>query len=1151
MIGHRLALRLAGLSSIAAMAALTTISAQQLEPNRGGAIDLSSRDSRIALQRIKPAAGYEVNLFASEEQFPELGKPLAMTFDARGRLWVLTSPTYPHLLPGKTPTDKLVILEDANEDGRADKLTVFADNLYVPMGFALGDGGAYVSQQPNLMFLRDTNGDDRADERRVILHGFGTEDSHHALHAFTWGPGGNLYFQEGTFLHSQVETPYGPVRVENAAVFEYDPKTERLGVFASYPYANPWGHVFDHWGQNFISDASNGNNHYGTAYSGHVDYPRKQPTIKEWTLTKVRPTSGIEFVRSRHFPDEAQGNFLINNVIGFHGTKQYRVVEDGSGFVGIEVEPLLQSSDSNFRPVALEFGPDGALYVVDWFNPLIGHMQYSIRDPGRDTIHGRVWRVTAKGRPLLQRPRIAGEPIEKQLDLLKAYEDRTRYLARLALREQPTEKVTAALRTWVGALDPADPQVEHHLLEALWVYQHHGVVERDLLLRLLSAKEFRARAAAVRVLHHWFARIGDGIDLLAPMTGDPAPRVRLEAVRALSFVPTVKATDAALRLLQQPTDYYLQYALDSAIATLEPVWKPAFTAGQPIAADNPDGLAYLLARLKPVDLTALPRSEPVYHELLRRADVDAKYRQEALAGLAKSSGRSVLQELVAAIDRVDGIPGGRAASGDLVRLLFSPAVGSLDAARADLQRLATSGRTDVVRQGGWAAIMTADGSVERAWTQASASARGRIDLLDSIPMVASAELRRALYPHVSALLAGDSASSMTPVVPVLGRYVRVILPGRDRTLGLAEVEITSGGQNAARGATATQSSVIPGGDFGGSADRAIDGRSDRSKAGAQVAFTTEELDPWWEVDLGAEKPVDTLIVQPYLVDGESEDATLHVSVLNGVRETVFAADGLALGVPRHAIRVGGDLSAAVNAAAMSALPHLPGHDAESFGLLAAAVRSGSNRTAAIDALRKIPPDRWPASDLAPLADSLVAYARQVPTADRTGDEFRHVVAFGRELAARMPPAEASAVTSAIDTLTVRTIRIQALLAQMKFDVDQFAVAPGEEIEIVFVNADEMPHNLLITAPGKLEDVSLKAEAMASKPDGFQRHFVPDTPDVLHHTKLINHQEIARLRFTAPTAKGRYPYVCTFPGHWRTMNGVMEVATPPSTSQAAR
>ena len=281
------------------------------EPNLGGDVDLASQDPAVALTRLKPADGYEVSLFASEREFPELANPLAMTFDTRGRLWVLTSPTYPHVGPDETPNDKLIILEDGNGDGRADKVKVFADRLYIPTGFALGDGGVYISQQPNLMFLQDTNGDDRADVRRVILHGFGTEDSHHSIHAYTWGPDGALYFQEGTFLHSQVETPYGPVRVDYASVFRYEPRTEKLSVFVTYPFANPWGHVIDGWGQNFVSDASNGYNYWGTAFSGHVDYPNKQKPMREWTLTRVRPTAGSEFVRSRHFPDVRAGQLPV------------------------------------------------------------------------------------------------------------------------------------------------------------------------------------------------------------------------------------------------------------------------------------------------------------------------------------------------------------------------------------------------------------------------------------------------------------------------------------------------------------------------------------------------------------------------------------------------------------------------------------------------------------------------------------------------------------------------------------------------------------------------------------------------------------------------------------------------------------------------
>ena len=1123
---------------LVAVTVSTSLSAQ--EPNRGGAIDLSARDVRVAQQRIRTAPGYEVNLFASEQEFPEIAKPVAMTFDARGRLWVLTSPTYPHLLPGKKPTDKLVILEDTNADGRADKSTVFVDDLYQPMGFELGDGGVYVSQQPTLMFLRDTDGDDKADERRVILHGFGTEDSHHSIHAFQWGPGGDLYFQEGTFHHTQVETPHGPVRVNYAAVFRYVPKTEKLEVFVSYPFANPWGHVVDTWGQHFVSDASGGSNYYGTPFSGHVDYPRKQRPMKEWTLTKVRPTGNIEFIRSRHFPDEVQGNFLINNVIGFHGTKQYRVVEDGSGFTGIEVEPLLQSSDPNFRPVAMQMGPDGALYIGDWFNPLIGHMQYSLRDPRRDVVHGRIWRVTAKGRPLLPRPKIHGASIPELLENLKAYEDRTRYWTRRELRGRLTADVVAALDRWVARLDAADPLHEHRLLEALWVYEHHDVVKDDLLKRLLAANDYRARAAAVRVLQHWSDRVAAATELMAAATNDPSLRVRLEAVRSLSYLDTVESADAALNVLKHATDYYIQYTLESTITTLEKAWKPAMTRGVPIAVGNPAGLAFLLERLSPQELTALPRSEPVFYELLSRPGVEAKFRAEALEGLSRTSGKSVFAEIIGAMDRIDGKPGSSGAARDLGTLLVARDAAVLAAGRGELERMALRGQTDTARRAAWAALVKADGGLDRAWQLSASSVRHRIDLIDGVAALDDPALHRALHPLVVSQLVQVGLQPHLSAVTVNGRYIRILLPGRERTLGLAEVDVVSNGANIAAKGAATQSSSTPGGDLGGLAVRAIDGNTDVAQAGKAASFTTREENPWWEIDLGAERQIDTLVIRPYLAEGSASKGLLHVAVLDANRRLVAAADGLSTEDTQHAVRLGGDLTPALRASSIAALPTIPGHDAESVAVLTRLVRVGTNRQDAVAALARIPQDRWPAAERAPLAEAMVEYARSMPAADRTGAEFKQAVSLGRAAAASLPPADAQRITTALDALAVRTIRVTALVAQMTFDIEHFAVAPGEEVEIVLVNADHMPHNLLVTKPGKLEDVSLKAEAMAAQPDAFQKHFIPDTPDVLHATKLINHNEIARLRFTAPAEKGKYPYVCTFPGHWRTMNGTMDV-----------
>lgn len=542
----------------------------KVETNFGGRVHITAPEEEKASFTLPE--GYAINLFASEVEFPDLEDPVAMTFDARGRMWVTTMPSYPMYLPGYPPNDKVLILDDPDGDGKANSCKVFADRLHLPIGIELGDGGAYVSQMPNLMYMKDTDGDDRADVRELILHGFDTADSHHAMHAYTWDPGGALYWQEGTFHYTQVETPYGPRRCNEAGIFRWEPRTWKFDVFVSYGFANPWGHYVDNWGQNFVADASGGANYYGTAFSGQVVYPQKHGGMKQFFPMEWRPTCGCELVSSRHFPHETQGDYLLNNNIGFQGILRYRVKEDGSGFSGTRAEPLLRSSDPNFRPVALQFGPDGALYVVDWFNPLIGHMQHSLRDPNRDHTHGRIWRITYPRRPLVERPKIAGASIAELLELLKAYEDRTRYRARRELRERPAAEVLAALKTWVESLDRTSTEYWHSMLEALWLHQSLDEVDAPLLSRLLTCPEPHARAAATRVLCYWRDRVADPLGLLRKQVNDEHPRVRLEALRALSFFEgdqVAKAQEVAVESLIHPQDDYLEYTLNETTRTLD------------------------------------------------------------------------------------------------------------------------------------------------------------------------------------------------------------------------------------------------------------------------------------------------------------------------------------------------------------------------------------------------------------------------------------------------------------------------------------------------------------------------------------------------------------------------------------------------------
>src|SRR5256714_4414125 len=184
-------------------------------------------DPEIERQSFQVADGFEVNLFAAD---PLLAKPIQMNFDPRGRLWVATSETYPQVKPGQKPNDKVIVLEDTKGEGRADKVTVFADGLLIPTGIEPGDGGAYVADSTDLLHLTATKGDGKADRRRVVLSGFGTEDTHHILHTLRWGPDGMLYFNQSIYIHSHIETPYGVRRLGGGGGWPFRPQTVRLGV---------------------------------------------------------------------------------------------------------------------------------------------------------------------------------------------------------------------------------------------------------------------------------------------------------------------------------------------------------------------------------------------------------------------------------------------------------------------------------------------------------------------------------------------------------------------------------------------------------------------------------------------------------------------------------------------------------------------------------------------------------------------------------------------------------------------------------------------------------------------------------------------------------------------------------------------------------
>ena len=583
---------------------------------------LSPADERKAF-RVDPR--FEVNLFASEEDFPEIACPIQMRWDSKGRMWVSCSTTYPHVYPGNEPNDKIVILEDTDNDGKADKSTVWADDVHIPLSFELYQDGIYVSEEPHLSLLRDTNGDDKADWRRFVSTGYGTEDSHHALHDFVWTPDGELLFRESIFHNSQIETPYGPIRAKNSAWFQYRPSTEKLVSFGAYRNTNPWGVTFDDWGNHVASHPI-----FATAFHAtNPPYPNQHPNASG--IPAYSGVCGHEFVDFPMWPEEMQGGFVKVRYKPTNRVEIHKWIEKDDHFVEEYVSDLIFSENLSFIPVDLRYGPRGAMYVCDWYNPIKGHAQYSLRDPRRDRKSGRIWRIVPKEAKLQDPPKIDGAEIPALLDNLKRREYRYRYWTRRELRdEHDPANVAAALDDWVSKLDSNATRFRHHQVEALWLYRSIGESRPDLLVEVLNCDNHNARAAATRFLRYpagatgqtlWQAGLADnGLGLeenlkqLQLRAEDENGIVRTEAVNAASYIGTAGALDAITGVFEKPMDTHLAYATTCALGSerIARIWKGS--AGY--LAKHPKLAAFVNAKAGP---------DPIQKSLSKPTAADKKF----------------------------------------------------------------------------------------------------------------------------------------------------------------------------------------------------------------------------------------------------------------------------------------------------------------------------------------------------------------------------------------------------------------------------------------------------------------------------------------------------------------------------------------------
>ncbi|NNE92191.1 MAG: hypothetical protein HKN23_11135 [Verrucomicrobiales bacterium] len=489
---------------------------------------------------------YELNLFASEEQFPELRNPVQVAFDARGRLWVVTMPSFPHTVPGLTPPDKILILEDTDRDGKADKSTVYLEGLDALDGVAFHRDGVIISEQPRLWMTRDTNGDGASDEQVELLRGIDVTDSHHGGMIAT-DPIGDVIFCDGVFHRSQLETPFGVHRGVDATTYRLDPATGRINTEWQHMTPNPWNVTFDRWG-NVFQMYGDGGTHDGAALIWMPLGAYHPYNYAE--IGKYGKGSGLAVISSPNFPDEYDQGVASASLLGRYAVNLTKF--DYSDGLIKHTGPLtiVSSPNAAFRPADVEFGMDGALYVSDFCSPIIGHAQHPMRDPHWDHDYGRIWRIVHKKKPhVTDWPTIEGADARVLCDLLTHPQDLVRKHARIELRKKGAEGIKA-VDQWIADFDRSNDTFNQAALEAVYVCAGLGETRPELIDELLKFEDPMFRGAAVDVIRLLADILENVKEKLTAMAADPHPRVKLKVIGAVAHLrqtdPTMNDVLAAI-----------------------------------------------------------------------------------------------------------------------------------------------------------------------------------------------------------------------------------------------------------------------------------------------------------------------------------------------------------------------------------------------------------------------------------------------------------------------------------------------------------------------------------------------------------------------------------------------------------------------------
>ena len=897
-----------------------------------------------SMKFIQHPAEFRLELFASE---PDVVKPITFSFDERGRLWVIEARDYPNLvLEGAPGHDRIKILEDTDGDGRADKITVFADRLNLPSSLVFANDGVIVAAAPHMLFLKDTDGDDKADVREILSTGWGTQDSHAGPSNLQYGPDNYIWGVVG-YSGFDGEMNGTPMQFLQG-VYRFQPDGSDFELLTSSTN-NTWGLGFSETFDVFGSTANNDPsfylaipNRYFEEVSGLGGGPRTfggpgyQSVAKFYAAHYVTPyirqvdvhggytaAAGHHLYTARSFPRSYWNRIAFISEPTVHVVGQGIVEKDGAGFATRDGFNLLAGAEEWVAPVHAQVGPDGALWVADWYNFIAQHNPTPpgfSNGPGnayetsmRDRHRGRIYRVVYKEAPPAAPMSLSkGDPA----GLLRALGSDNmlwRLHGQRLLVERGETDVVPQLVAAVRDMSADDIGTNGAALHALWTL--HGLGE-------LASTTGEAGRAAVEALKH------------------PAAGVRKAAAMVLPHDAASGAAILSAGLLRDP-DLHTRLAVFLALADKPP--SPAI------------GKALYTASLEEENFGDLWLSRALH---------------------------------IAAIRHQEGF---------------------LTEYRADPGALPVGVLPVALRLG------------------------------NRVP-----DWRR---PE-AASLAADWKEMKVP-----GAWESQGLPDFDGVVWFTRTvkwPAQPGGATLALGRIAN---------------------------GADVWINGEVLTPPPASSAGRSAPA----VRP-LPDGVLRPGTNTITVrIHNVRR-----DGGFLGEPGDMYIRGGQ------------------HTVPLAGTWRYRVERQTNAAALYTTRGELAAHVAVSASPAPMEPAL------------------------REAEPAAPPKPDVVLTLGV------------IPHQLKFDKSELQVEAGQLVELVFTNPDVMQHNFLLGTPGSLEQIGTAADAMMTSPDGLAQQYVPSIPQVLVATALVDPGQTVAVQFRAPDQPGDYPYVCTFPAHWRVMNGVVHV-----------